>query len=54
MNIFYSKWGCVEVYFGWVEIFYRLGRMDGVIFWVDGGMCTYILCGWTVFMGRWG
>ena len=54
MKIFYSKWGCVEVYFGQVEILYRLGRVDGVIFWVDGGMWTYILFGWTVFMGRWG
>ena len=51
-RLFYGKWGCLKVYFGWVEIFYRLARKDGGVFWVPGGKYRYILCEWTFFIGE--
>ena len=58
METFYSRWGCLEVYFGWMglgeHIFCKLARIGRCIFSMDVGKWRYILCEWLLLMGGWG
>ena len=53
MEVYFGWWGLVNTFYGWVGV-------GGGLFWVDGGVWTYLWVSgigrgeWSYILGGWG